>query len=211
MTRALGGRSVLAIASLVALILAHHLMYLIAHGPGGNDAVMSTDGHDGYWPGWAAGVPIVGGLLAIVVGWQIRRLVHLRHPSPRAITDDGLRDYIRSMRYWWPRLLVSVTALFIVQENGEHLRLGLGSPGLSALGLGEYGLAMPVIAVLTVLVSAVLALIEWCRRSLLERSQGAARSVRLQGSRRSTATADRQLISLLLARRGAGRAPPRPA
>ncbi len=210
-TRSFGRRSVLAIASSVALILAHHSIYLIAHGPAGYEGGMSADGHDGYWRAWAGGVAVVGGLLAAVAGWQIRRLVHLRHPGSRAFTDSGLRDYIRSMGYWWPRLLVAVTALLVLHENGEYLRLGLDLPALSVLGTGEYGAAMPAIAAVSLLMSAILALIEWCRRSLLARLQGAAGGLRFEQARASTATADRQLISLLLARRGAGRAPPQPA
>ncbi len=198
-------------ASSVALILAHHAIYLIAHGPAGYEGGLSADGHDGYWPAWAGGVAVVGGLLAAVAGWQIRRLVHLRHPGSHAFTDSGLRDYIRSMGYWWPRLLVAVTALLVLHENSEYLRVGLDLPGLSVLWTGEYGAAMPAIAVVTFLVSAILALVEWCRRTLLARLQGGAGSLRVQRARPSTATADRQLIALLLARRGAGRAPPRPA
>jgi len=212
MTRSLGRRLVLTTASLVALVLARHVTYLLAHGPGGYDSAMSATGHDGYWSAWRGAVAVAGGMLIAVAGWQLHRLARLGRGRRSGLLADGrLRDYLGSVGYWWPRLLIGVTLLFLLQENAEHLRVGAGLPGLGVLGLGEYGPAMPVIAALTLSVSAALGLVEWCRRSLLARLQAGSSAPHAPGVGRSTGTADRQLISLLLAQRSCGRAPPPPA
>lgn len=196
----------------MTLVLAHHVTYLLAHGPGGYDAAMSANGHDEYWSTWVGGVPIAAVLLVVVAAWQIRRLAGLVNGRESgALVDGRPRDYLRSVTYWWLRLLIGVTLLFVLQENAEHLRVGAGMPGLDVLWTGEYGPAVPVIAAVSVLVSTAIGLFEWCRRSLLAGAQAQTPTPHAQRVRRSTATADRQLISLLLARRGAGRAPPLPA
>ena len=130
--RRLVGFSVLV---LVALVVAHDLVFLLTYGAGYDDA-LARSGHDGSWTTavvvvLAAGIGFFG-----VATWQLCRLGVLAHrfvpvADPRGPNLSGFGR--RLVGLWW-RLFAATTLLFVIQENLEHQRIGEALPGLSVLG-----------------------------------------------------------------------------
>ncbi len=162
--------------TIVALVVAHDLVFLLTYGAGYDDA-LARSGHDGSWT-MAVLVVLAAaiGLLGLAT-WRLYRLgVVARAVVPP--TDRGRAPIAAEfgwplVRLWW-RLCAATTLLFVLQENLEHLRIGEALPGLSVLGSGEYSDAALVIALVTLAVATVGALFRW-RRDLLVARIAAAR------------------------------------
>jgi hypothetical protein len=156
--------------TLISLVSAHDLVFLAGYGFGYRDALSHT-GHDTSWEATVAAVLVVGVALLGVSLWRLHRLgIWARSlradeggllPSPRVF---GRRVLVLSLR------LIAVTALaFVIQENGEHLRVAGHLPGLAVLGSAEYPYAGLIIAAVSTVLATVATLLQWRRWQLAAR------------------------------------------
>ena len=204
-------RAGFAASILVALVLSHELVFLTTYGPAYRIALVDT-GHDGTW---AVAVAVVGGLAAGLfltaalrlrqlglVATSVAREAPTMPPDPAALVGRWLG--------LWPRLGALTTALFVVQENLEHLHAGQGLPGISVLSSGQYPDSLAVIGIVTLVVALVAALFGW-RRDLLVARIAAARArwgrAPRSATRRRPLSTEQRHVSVLV-HQFAGRAPP---
>ncbi len=156
--------------TLVALVVAHDLVFLLTYGAGYDDA-LAHSGHDGSWAAAVVVVLAAGiGLLGLAT-WRLYRLGVVARAVggvPGQRTPGASVFGWRLVGLWW-RLAAATTVLFVVQENLEHLRIGEALPGLSVLGSGEYSDAAFVIALVTLSVATVGALFRWRHDVLVAR------------------------------------------
>jgi len=199
---------------LVALVVAHDLVFLLTYGAKYDEA-LAHSGHDGSWATAVVVVLAAGIGLFGVAAWQLHRLgVVARTGAPTAGPDTLSASAFgwRLVGLWW-RLCATTTFLFVIQENLEHQRIGEALPGLSVLGSGEYSDAALVIAIVTLVVAFVGALFRW-RRDLLFARIASARQARYRRAERihprPAATRDGRPESIV-GRGLAVRAPPSPA
>ncbi|HEX5040787.1 MAG TPA: hypothetical protein VFW95_11700 [Candidatus Limnocylindria bacterium] len=208
--RSVAGRSVAfwALAG-VALLVSHDAVFAIQAGPGQRlTEALRAAGHD-YWGVASAFIAAIGLVVGLVAVARLRRLQ--RHASdlraaPRV--SGRTRQVLRT----WGRLFVIVTAGFLVQENLEHLAMHGHLIGAGALAGPEYPLALPVIAAVTFVAGVVGGLIRGKESALLQAiaaalaglDHGPVHVIRRPGGVRITRAS-------ILARCGAGRAPPRVA
>ncbi len=161
---------------LVALVVAHDLVFLLTYGAGYDDA-LARSGHDGSWA-MAVVVVLAAGIgLFGVAAWQLHRLGVIARaiiPAAGPLTPSASGFGWRLVGLWW-RLVAATTLLFVIQENVEHQRIGEALPGLSVLGSGEYSDAALVIAAVTLAVAFVGALFRWRRDVLVARIASALR------------------------------------
>lgn len=174
--RRLRESAVIAVFVLASMAASHELIYLLAHGSGADYArAMQESGHDRYWTSFIVTVAGVTTGLAVVAYRQIRRLqIQTSHARRGWLTvdDGGLRLFVGiAARLWF--LTTGGTALaFLIQENLETVTAGLPFPGANAVA-GENGLALPVIAAVSLFVALVGALARWGRAVLLARLRSA--------------------------------------
>src|SRR5712671_1976060 len=160
--------------TLVALVVAHSLVFLLAYGSGYEEA-LAHSGHDGTW-GAAVVIVLAAALGLVGLGaWRLYRLGVVARA--RAASEVGLRPgpsgFARHLAGLWGRLAGATTLLFIVQENLEHRHIGEGLPGLAVLGSAQYPNAVFVIAAVALAVSFVVVLFRWRRDVLVARITGA--------------------------------------
>jgi hypothetical protein len=155
---------------LVALVVAHDVVFLLTYGAGYDEA-LARSGHDGSWAMavvvvLAAGVGFFG-----LASWRLYRLGVVARVIVPAAGRGSLRTTGVGWRLvgLWLRLYAATTLLFVIQENLEHQRIGQALPGLSVLGSGEYSDAALVIAVVTIAVAVVGTLFRWRRDVLVAR------------------------------------------
>ena len=194
--RTVRGRVALWALAGLALLVSHDAVYLAQIGPGETvTAMLRTAGH-GYW-GIASAVLLAFALLA--AGGAGLRILLLRRRAA-ALGARATRDtswpgaFIRN----WTMLGVVVAVAFAVQENVEHLAAHGHAPGVGALIGPEYPLALPVMALVTALAAAIATLVAGRHEALV-----AAIHAVLRPPVRVVAPA-----ASVMARRGAGRAPP---
>jgi hypothetical protein len=159
----LGARIRFGLLTLVALLVGHDAVYASQYGIGaGFGRAMSALGHDGYWlPFTAAAVTAAIGLgvgSAFVIRSLQRRLPIRGTPGSMGSSRDAYR---RELRLIWPRLLLAVVVLFSVQENIEALMTRGDLPGFDVLLGGGLPLTVPVLALTTLVLAAVGALVRW--------------------------------------------------
>ena len=167
----------LAALVLASLLLSHELVYILAHGTGGDLArAMSEAGHDRYWTTFVLTSLVVIGLLSVVAARQLRRLAAVARSTaqPGISLADGPYSRLASLtvRLW--ALVGGLTfVVFLIQENAE--RGGPAGPlGLFEVVAGEHAIATPVIAVVALLVAFVGAMVRWRRELLLEAARRVA-------------------------------------
>lgn len=201
----------LVVMTLAAVVMAHDLIYVTAHGPGdGLAAAMREAGHDGYWLSFSTAVGGVSGCLFLVALWQIRRLSILARRQGHATLRVAYASpdvYCRLVGRLWLRTALCTIAFFIAQENAERLPGGTPPPGLSVLD-GQHGLALPILLATSLVVAAVAALVAWRGRVLAAR---VAHGRSVVGRSVSVARPPLRVAGRLtseLGRRLAGRAPP---
>jgi hypothetical protein len=199
------------VMTLVALVVAHSLVFLLAYGSGYQEA-LAHSGHDGTW-GLAVVIVLAAALGLVGLGtWRLYRLGVVARA--RAASEGGLRPgpggFAWRLVGLWVRLAGATTLLFIIQENLEHQHVGEGLPGLAVLGSAQYPNAIFVIAAVALAVALVVVLFRWRRDVLVaritgarERWHGAPRTV----PRRPVVWVERRHASIVL-HRLSGRAPP---
>jgi hypothetical protein len=204
---------------LVALVLAHQLVYLARYGSRFGEALV----HSGHGEAWsaavttsavlaiglaAAGLLRLGRLGLLVRGRGRRGRVSVDRAAARSLSPRWLLS-------GWLLLALRMTILSVVlltlQENVEHWLIGRTAPGPGILLSPEYPNALWITIAVAFAVSLVAALFEWRRRVLLAR----LRAARAPLPRAIESTPARPGVLVLppidsvLGRRSALRAPPR--
>lgn len=212
MLRRLTGFAVAAALQLVALVLAHELVYLARYGSLYGEALV----HSGHGNAWGAAVTaslLIAGGLALIAAFRLARLGYLVRrrgvavqPTAGALGPGSLlRAYLRIA----PRLVVLSLALLSGQENLERALIGQTMPGAGVLLTPEYAGGLWITIAVGLAVALVAALFEWRRQVLLAKlrasRQGTARPLEVRQPR--PAAVERPVESLL-GRRSALRAPP---
>ena len=152
-----------------ALLVAHDATYLSHHGSGeGLSAAMHEGGH-GYWAAFTVVAIASAAVLTLHVTARLAWLAARRGPAvgTRGRGASRLPSYRRELRGLWIRLLPAVALAFTVLENLEHLVVGGELIGTGALTGPEYPLAIPVLALVTLVLAAIGALVRW-RIAILE-------------------------------------------
>jgi hypothetical protein len=195
--------------ALVALVLAHNVVFLATYGGRYGEALVQT-GHDAAWT-TAFAVVLGLGLTLLMLGmWQLRRLARVARSigvgaGPR---DPGLGAFAAHLGRLWLGLTASTVALFVAQENVEHIALRDPLPGLGVLFRNGSPVAVTVIVAVGLGVALVGALYRWRRDVLIARIAASRGRWRLPRAKpRRSQEADRR-PQLALGGSIAGRAPP---
>jgi hypothetical protein len=191
----------------LALFVAHDAVFLAQIGPGQSlVAELRTAGHE-YWSS-ASVLLIAVAVVAGVATWLRMRHLRRRASSLGASPASDRPLGLRFLSAWW-RFAVLVAVAFTVQENVEHVIVHGHVPIAGALLGPEYPLALPVIGFITAIASALAAVVARTHEALVAAIEAAlrqpTRAPRL-GVRPPARLSSR--IGSVLARRGAGRAPP---
>lgn len=196
----------------VALVLAHDLVFLVRFGSRYGEALVHS-GHGATWS-TAVGTILVFAVTLVLAG--VIRLVHLGILVRAAGSSTGDLDLRQLVRLWLrsgPRIALVSVVLLTVQENVERSSIGGSMPGPGILLSPEYPFALLIALAVGMLVGLVAALFEWRRRALIERL-GTARLV----LPRHTSVAEprplgppRRPVVSVLGRQSGLRAPPAPS
>ena len=197
--------------TLVALVVAHNLVFLHGYGPAYGEALART-GHGDAWQMAVVTVLCAGAGLLGVALWRLHRLGLLVRAlgGSAAEIDTGSTGVGRDLGGLWARVTAATALLFLVQENVEHFQSGEGLPGLSVLGSAEYPDSLLIIGGVALVVALVGSLIRWRRQILISRLAAAIRRLRFRRVallRRPHADPDRR-PGTILGRVRALRAPP---
>ena len=204
--------------ALVSLFLGHNAVYAADHGIGpGFASAMADLGHGGYWAPFALIAAAAAISLAAVSGRRLARL----HRGLAGMAGSVLQSpphaapglYRHELAAIWPRLALVVVVLFTVQENIETFLAHGDVPGVDVLLRGDLPLAIPVLALITLALAAIGALVRWRIVVLMARLR--AMALRLRTRLRESRPA-REWAAIhaaaphrwTLDRRDAGRAPP---
>jgi hypothetical protein len=210
LTRFLGAAAL----QVVALVLAHELVFLARYGSRYNEALV----HGGHGESWSAAVTTS---LALAVGllvlgtFRIVRLGLLVRQREAAVGADAGTLAPRSLLRAWlrvaPRTAVLSVVLLSVQENLERAAIGQAAPGPGLLLSPEYAGGLWITVAVGLAVGLVAALFEWRRSVLLARlrAAGARRPRRTDTVMLRPGVFDRLPVESLQGRRSALRAPPR--
>ena len=200
---------------LVALVLAHELVFLARYGSRFGEALV----HSGHGEAWTAAVTTSAGL-AIGLGaagvLRLARLGLLVHRRGRARVDRAAARSLNptSLLRGWLLLALRMTILSVVlltlQENVERWAVGQAVPGPGILLSPEYPNALWITIAVAFAVSLVAALFEWLRR-VLEARLRAARAPfprKIESTSARPGAFVRPRFESILGRRSALRAPP---
>jgi hypothetical protein len=200
----------------VALVLAHDLVFLVRFGSRYGEALV----HSGHGETWSTAV---GTILAIATALVLAGVVRLAQlgilvraaAGSRPGSGAGSRgslDLRQLLRLWLhvaPRIALLSVVLLTVQENLERSSIGGAMPGPGILLSPEYPFALWIAISVGLLVGLVAALFEWRRRALIERLRAAraARPRQAPAAEPRPPNAPRPVISVL-GRQCGLRAPP---
>ena len=208
-----------------ALVVSHDAVFIIQDGPGHALATALRQGAHEYWALVSIGLALLG--LAVGVRGMVR-LLRLRRWADKLAIDALRADahrarapgagasgtwsstYLGRSLAIWARLAPLVATGFLLQENIEHMAGHGHLIGLASLGGAEYPLALPVIGAISLLAALVAGAFSAVECELVGRIADALRRLRLRAPRR-IARPDPVLrweTVPVLARAGAGRAPP---
>jgi hypothetical protein len=199
-----------AVLILFALFVAHDAIYVVQFGVGARFATaMTVRGHDGYW----APVSLIIGLAAAATFLAALAVISRLERQAASVAPEPSSEpgYLHELASTWLRLFPTVGVLFLLQENVEHFLVGGHLAGLGAV-LGPD--ALPVLAATTFGVAALGSIVRW-RIRVLEALVAAtkrpiyARPSALRQPREWADIAAAAPHRWTLARRDAGRAPPR--
>ncbi|MEO8251627.1 MAG: hypothetical protein ABI978_00200 [Chloroflexota bacterium] len=195
---------------LVALVLAHSLIFLAGYGAAFGHAMADT-GHDDRWTSAAVSCLALGVGLLLAAAYRLRQLRRIANESGarRLPTEPDGRVFLRRWIAWWFAMTLAAAVLFMLQENLELARIGVPLPGIGVLLSAIYPNAFAIIVVVSLGVSLVAALFSWELELLISRiravqPQGRPRAIRRFGR---VDLIDRRPGSIL-GRRLAVRAPP---
>ena len=194
----------------VTLLVSHDAVYLAQTGPGEALARALREGGHAYWGLATVALVALGAVVGAGVAIRLHRL------RQRAGTLGVARGPMRPRAYFarslrcWVALFAVVAAGFAIQENVEHLVAHGHLIWTGALIGDEYPLAMPVLAAISLISGLVAGAIATVERDLLVRIAAAIRRVFSRAPRRLVRPpAILRLATIpVLARAGAGRAPP---
>jgi hypothetical protein len=194
----------------VALAVSHDAVFLAQTGPGHDLVAALRSGGHAYWAILSFGLAVLG--LAVGIG-SLLRLHRLRRWADALGERHGpmpSATYLARAFGVWARLFPLVVLGFLLQENAEHLVAHGHLIGLAALGGAEYPLALPVIGAISLLAALTTGAFSIAERELIVRIAAALRAVRARAPRRLVRPAVilRWATVPVLARPGAGRAPP---
>ena len=212
MTRRIGGLVAAAIVQLVALVLAHDLVFLARYGSRYNEELVHA-GHGGTWTAAAETSLVLGAVLAAA---GILRLVRLRLLLRRGASNPARPGSLplRSLLDAWRRaaLLIAPTtvALLTIQENIERWAVTHQLPGPAILVTPEYAGGLWIALLVGLAVALVVALFQWRRATLLARLHAARRRLLRAATNhaRQTGVEVNPPADSVLGRRSALRAPP---
>jgi|GEM_PF-5530490 hypothetical protein len=212
MTRRIGGLVAAGIVQLVALVLAHDLVFLARYGSKYNEELVHS-GHGGTWAAAVQTSLVLGALLAAAGIFRLVRLrLLLRRRQSGAEHLGGLP--VRSLLSGWARaarlLAPTTVALLTIQENLERWAISHQLPGPAILLTPEYAGGLWITLVVGLAVALVVALFRWRRETLLARLRVAQRRElrTTTNNARHTGVEINPPADSLLGRRSALRAPP---
>jgi hypothetical protein len=166
-----------AVASvMVALVLAHDLVFLVRYGSVYGEE-LAHFGHGPAWTGAVVGSLAIGaGLLAagLFSLYRLRRLASSVGARPTTI-EPRWRVFIRSWIVLSARLAVLTVGLLTVQENVERMGIGLPGPNVGILLSRDYPFAPAIVLAIAVAVAFVVALLKWRHDVLVARIHAARR------------------------------------
>ena len=202
-----------AVLQVVALVLAHELVFIARFGSRYNEALV----HAGHGETWSVAVPtslLLAVGLATVAALRLAQLGLLvrRHGHAPAAPGGALepRPLLRAWLRIAPRMALLGVVLLSIQENVERSGIGQSMPGPGILLTPEYAGGLWITIGVCLAVGFVAALFDWRRRVLLAKLQATRPSI----PRGATAWPGRPGIVVLppvqsiLGRRSALRAPP---
>jgi hypothetical protein len=213
MPRRLGGIVVAITLQLLAVVLAHELIFLARYGSRYGEALV----HAGHGESWSTAVGtslLLALLLASMATFRLVRLgLLVRRNGPARDRARGTLELGLLLRIWLrtgPRLALVGTALLSVQENIEHGGIGLGMPGPGILLTPEYAGGLWIALAVGLAVGLIAALFEWRRRVLIARLRTGRRPFprSCAAPARTTGVAVLPPAVSMLGRRLALRAPP---
>jgi hypothetical protein len=154
------GRFRLGVLAVVALLSAHTAIYVAQYGTGDRFAqAMANNGHDGWWIPASLVVLGLGFLLLILTLGGVAHL-EIRARASRIGGGAGQAPFAPEIRSIWRRLLPLVTILFLAQENLEYLVAHGRLLGLDPL-ISDSGMALPMLALISLGLSVLGALVRW--------------------------------------------------
>jgi hypothetical protein len=213
----IGALAAAAALQVVALVLAHELVFLARYGSRFGEALV----HSGHGEAWTAavytslalavGLGLAGAFRLARLGLLMRARGSVRLELGAARSLD-VRSLLRAWLRLAPKMALFSVVLLSIQENVEHWSIGQAVPGPGILLSDEYPDALWITIAVALAVSLVAALFEWRRRVLLAQLR-AARG-RLPRASESAPTRPgisvRPPVESLLGRQSALRAPPEP-
>jgi hypothetical protein len=201
---------------LVALVLAHELVFLARYGSRFGEALV----HSGHGEAWTAAVA-TSVALAVAIGalgvFRLARLGLLAHRGGLVRVDRAAARSLapRSLLSRWLvlglRMAIFGVVLLTLQENVERWATGQAVPGPGILLSVEYPNALLITIAVAFAVSFVAALFEW-RRRVLEARLRAGRAPlprAIESAPARPGVLVRVPFESVLGRRSALRAPPR--
>jgi hypothetical protein len=211
MRRYLNGPLTQGVLALVAVVLAHHAIYL-ASGESRAGSTMAAPDGDSYWQSVEL---VVAFAAAGLVATASRQLLRLRRQARRLrlggiiVPESDVLHLVRLFLPTWLRLTALTALLFLVQENVERWVVGAPIPGLNALAPPDFEFAWLMILAASAAVALVASLVRWRTLVLGARlraaSSGRPRATSIRAARRPF---DRHPVARVLAAGIGMRAPP---
>jgi len=173
-----------ALLAVGGLLLGHEAAYAVQYGVGAGFTQAMAEGGHGYWPMFST---LALSALLLLLGraaWRLAQLhvarVGERQETARPASIDqwsatAPRSYRRELIGLWPPLFGVVAVAYAIQENVEHFTSHGHVPGLEPLIGTTAPFALPVLALVTLGLAAVGALLRW-RIATLEAHLAQARA-----------------------------------
>ena len=201
----------------VALVLAHDLVFLVRFGSRYGEALV----HSGHGETWSTAVGTILVIASALVLAGVVRLAQLgilvrAAAGASAGFGAGALDLHQLLRLWLhvaPRIALVSVILLTVQENVERSSIGGSMPGPGILLSPEYPFALWIAIAVGLLVGLVAALFEWRRRALIERLRAARAALprHTSAAEPRPRSAPRRPVISVLGRQSGLRAPPAPS